>query len=157
MLRPGRLTLSAKPATTGSATLSKTIGIVLVAACAALTAFVVDARMRSTRSFTSSAASDGSRSFLAVREALDQREAPAFDVAELAHGLAKGRQRRLHVGAGVGAEDADDLGRGLRTRVRHEQCGGRRSTTGRDGRAPINLPVEASAGPAAGPADASVA
>ena len=62
MLRPGRLTLSAKPATTGSATLSKTIGIVLVAACAALTAFVVDATMRSTRSFTSSAASAGSRS-----------------------------------------------------------------------------------------------
>ena len=38
MLRPGRPMLSAKPATTGSATLSKTIGMLPVAACAAFTA-----------------------------------------------------------------------------------------------------------------------
>ena len=64
MFPPGRARLATRPARTGSATATMTIGIVPVAFFAARVAGYVDATMRSTLSATSSAAKSWLRSIL---------------------------------------------------------------------------------------------
>src|SRR5262245_24798262 len=78
---PGRFRLTTRPSLAGSSTVTKTIGIVVVAAFAACAEGVPVAAITVTRSRTRSVASADNRPYLTLRPAVFDRHVLAFNIA----------------------------------------------------------------------------
>ena len=99
MFRPGLPRLATNPARTGSETSKKTMGIEAVAFRAAAAAFVVDARITSTLSLTSSWASAGSRSLLPSAKRSTIKKSLPVHIVESKHGPREDLSKRFVVSA----------------------------------------------------------
>ena len=130
-LPPGRARLATRPSLTGSSAARKTIGIVVVAALAAIAAAVPMAAITATCRRTNSAASAGSRSILILRPAVFDRYVLALDIAGLLQALAKSAQTVRACVRRCGVKEPDHRHRRL-LRPRRERPRRRRAAEQRD-------------------------
>ena len=112
-LPPGRARLATRPSLTGFSLTMKTMGIVVVAALAAIAAGVPVAAITVTRRRTRSAASSGSRSYWPSAQRYIDCYILAFDIADVFEAMRNARKRSDTASGDLGVKKADHRHRRL--------------------------------------------